>query len=341
MATRIVMNNGESHGEVLDSILEDADTFLVVTAYLSKNGLDRVKPALERILNDNGCVNLIHGFYPHITDTETIKTLTRLVEDFDTMRYGVHMDLSHSLEGSFHPKMFLTHSVDETWRVLIGSSNLTRGGLKSNLEVNCLLTGSTSDSTIERCIQTFDSIQNDPNIREPTLEWVEAYDQYRYLELKARTKFQNETREAYQDLCNIANRSHALSHPFISPEHNEHDAREEMVVKHKLIFVKTKWETVSARGNVYEAARRYWDVDPKIGNQADYVLAIIDGVCKGIFANCRWQRREKRKSEFEGIPLPHASLPDDDKVAESYLEKLAPGYVRKNGWPTRRYSDNW
>ena len=203
MATRIVINNGGSFDKLLTQNLSGADTFLVATAYLNTSGLNHVMTSVERILDAEGEVNVVHGFYPHITETETIRNLARLADGSDRMSYGVYTGAKRSLEGSFHPKIYLTHSQAHDWRVVVGSSNLTRGGLKSNLEVNCVLAGSSADPAIRQCKEIFNKIQNDPNIHRPTIEWIEAYDHIRNLERDNRDQFNRDTEEAYKRLFNI------------------------------------------------------------------------------------------------------------------------------------------
>ena len=203
MPTRIVMNNGDSLGNVLAQNLKGADSFLVATAYLNANGLERVMSPIERILDAKGSVNVVHGFYPQITETDAIRELARLADGSDQMSYGVCVDAPRSLEGSFHPKMYLTRSQDNHWHAVVGSSNLTRGGLRSNLEVNCTLSGFATEPAIRQCRKVFDKIQTDPNIHRPTIGWIEAYDRIRNLEIKNRTQFHEETRDAYEELFNI------------------------------------------------------------------------------------------------------------------------------------------
>ena len=203
MTTRIVMNNGESLSDVLAHNLRDARTFLVATAYLNANGLSRVMPAVERILDDKGQVSVVHGLYPQITETRAVRELAKLADSFDQMRYGVYTNLNRSLEGSFHPKLYMTHSEANDWQVVIGSSNLTRGGLSSNLEVNCTLTGPTSNPAIKQCKAVFDRIQNDQNMHRPSIEWISAYERIRNLELKNRYQFEEETKDAYAKLFEI------------------------------------------------------------------------------------------------------------------------------------------
>ena len=220
MSVQIVMNNGESLCNVLAQNLREARTFLVATAYLNANGLSQVMPSVERILNQDGHVNLVHGFYPQITETEAVEDLARLADSFDSMKYGVYTDSNHTLEGWFHPKMYLTGSSSDEWRVVIGSSNLTTGGLSSNLEVNCTLAGSESSPQIRQCKSVFEKIQRDQNVHRPTVEWINAYDDIRNRALKNRQRFEQETKEAYERLFDIT--QSPLWHP---------KTREECVIK--------------------------------------------------------------------------------------------------------------
>lgn len=146
-------------------------------------------------------------------------------------------------------------------------------------------------------------------------------------------------------LANKVKGRDAIRGPANAIHLNERYSRVEMVVEHKLIFVKTSWGTVRERGTIYEAARWAWNAKPEKANRADYVLAIINGVCEGVFANCEWRRLDEGQSEFEctplPLPLPRNNMNVDNRETRAYLKKLAPEYVRKHGWPYCRYSRNW
>ncbi|MDR0529161.1 MAG: hypothetical protein LBG69_06090 [Zoogloeaceae bacterium] len=56
----------------------------------------------------------------------------------------------------------------------------------------------------------------------------------------------------------------------------------------KCIVFKIKPITVLERGSVYEAARYYWKANQCRAERADYVLAVVDGVIKGVFEPSQW-----------------------------------------------------
>ena len=52
---------------------------------------------------------------------------------------------------------------------------------------------------------------------------------------------------------------------------------------HNIMVIKTKWSTVERDGGIYEAVRGRWRVNQQRANRVHYVLALIDGICRGVF----------------------------------------------------------
>ncbi len=51
---------------------------------------------------------------------------------------------------------------------------------------------------------------------------------------------------------------------------------------HRLLFIKTRQHTVNEVG-LYEAVRGCWTLNRGRAEKADYILAIVDQVCRGVF----------------------------------------------------------
>ena len=91
---------------------------------------------------------------------------------------------------------------------------------------------------------------------------------------------------------------------------------------HKMLYIKTKNETIEKHGSLYEAVRKAWIVAPKRARKADYVIAVIDGVCRGVFKPIVWKCLPKGdpdagRYEFDGEEV-------FGKVARDYTGKLVP-----------------
>ena len=105
-------------------------------------------------------------------------------------------------------------------------------------------------------------------------------------------------------------------------------AREIMVPDpdHKLLYIKTNQDTVDRTGDLYEAVRSAWVLNPDRAKEADYVLAVVGGVCRGVFLVDAWTRSKMsdRRWEFDGCEV-------HDDAARRYTGKLIPADKRKPG----------
>ena len=86
-----------------------------------------------------------------------------------------------------------------------------------------------------------------------------------------------------------------------------------------------KWSTVEEKGSVYEAVRCAWKVSLARAKRAEYVLAIVNGICKGVFAPDGWhETSEPDRYEFEGQKA-------SGEISKMYLGKRIPDRMRKKG----------
>lgn len=96
--------------------------------------------------------------------------------------------------------------------------------------------------------------------------------------------------------------------------------------KHKLIIIKTRAETIDAKGGIYNAVRSAWKLNPENARQADYVLAVVDGICRSVFVADDWQesRRTPGRYEFRGRKAAK-------QIQTLYEGKRIPNRLRKPG----------
>src|SRR3989442_11382519 len=124
---------GASESEI-KSRLSDGWDFAIAIAFLKNDGLEAIRKYLV-----NGMGKIVVGtssFY--ITDWKALKGLKRLsINNSD-----LHVKRYHNT--AFHPKVFFFGKGDLA-DVIIGSSNLTLGGLTSNVEANVLVQGIRSE----------------------------------------------------------------------------------------------------------------------------------------------------------------------------------------------------
>ena len=95
---------------------------------------------------------------------------------------------------------------------------------------------------------------------------------------------------------------------------------------HKLLYIKTGKDAIKAMGSLYKAVRRSWKLKVESAEQADYVIAVVEQVCQGVFKPTRWKPAIDRDGrwEFEGQEI-------FGEVADRYVDKLIPANKRKPG----------
>ncbi len=134
--------------------------------------------------------------------------------------------------------------------------------------------------------------------------------------------------DAYPGLTNImpGDRSNDYGPANANELAKRYEAKEiEFDPNHKILVIKIKWSTIEEKGSVYEAVRSSWKVGLARAKRAEYVLAIVDGICKGIFIPDDWHATdEKDRYEFEGEEV-------TGKFSKMYLDKRIPDRMRKKG----------
>ena len=175
MEVSVIKNPNNNLGQFLIKELDGACLFRVASAYMNYSGLNTLINPIERILAESGAVSVIHGADFHITDPDTIKTLSTLNTNQPTMTYRVRVDWTALQNPRFHPKLYLTSRDLARYVAVIGSSNVTHSGLFENVEINTILEGDSHEQGIGQCISAFDSLLQDRDLVEPNGEFYILY----------------------------------------------------------------------------------------------------------------------------------------------------------------------
>ncbi len=95
---------------------------------------------------------------------------------------------------------------------------------------------------------------------------------------------------------------------------------------HKLLYLKTSEKQVKKAGGLYEATRSHWKISLDKARQADYVIAVIKQICKGVFKVEEWRRSpiDSGKIEFSGHEV-------TDDFTREYVGRRIPSEYRKRG----------
>lgn len=177
MGIEVAASTQKAVGPLLSGLLDGATKFQMASAYVTQSGLDTLEPFVERILERDGEVHILHGADCQVTDPASIKRLANLNLSHERMFYRVRPSLYGSSGAIFHPKMYICRNSSGCYTSVVGSSNATRSGLYENIEVNVVINGIECDSAISQSLGAFNALANDTNLIEPWSEWVAKYEE--------------------------------------------------------------------------------------------------------------------------------------------------------------------
>jgi len=136
-------------GEVLCSLLADErwDRLEVAVAFVKASGIIRIEPDLERFVRRGGTAEFICGVDEGVT---SFQGLSIILDCGAVLRIYRHPAWQHS----FHPKIYLfTSSRNSEFSGVVGSANLTAGGLYTNAELSLMVEGDEDDRLLLQCLQ--------------------------------------------------------------------------------------------------------------------------------------------------------------------------------------------
>jgi HKD family nuclease len=93
------------------------------------------------------------------TDPEALWTLFQMSEANANISLYCYGKLN--MGGIYHPKLYIANQ-DSTTTIIIGSSNLTEGGLKANVEVNVLIEAGVGEELVSDIYSVYNKLKFHP-----------------------------------------------------------------------------------------------------------------------------------------------------------------------------------
>jgi HKD family nuclease len=169
-------------GQSMRAFLSEADTLAeirgccrratrirVATGLITRNGLNLIEGDLEKFLARGGEIQVLAGT-DMATDPEAIEALLKLQEQY-SHRVTIRRFASDSAQ-IFHPKVWIFSFRSGPGAAIVGSSNLTSGGLGCNLEANVRLDGAGLVRELEGF---FDELFEGGRAKDIGETWLDSY----------------------------------------------------------------------------------------------------------------------------------------------------------------------
>ncbi|MFQ5688038.1 MAG: phospholipase D-like domain-containing protein [Candidatus Scalindua sp.] len=155
MKVTILQNSDGSFYKAIEEGLDWADNIYLGVAYANYGAFDSLKSHVQIFLRNNGKLRALFDIEQFVTEKKLIEELATIPGDSECKVFINTQQDDKSL-GYYHPKFYLFHNT-ETYRVIIGSSNFTLGGLRNNVECNLSIYG-TQDELFSYFLNYFDNL---------------------------------------------------------------------------------------------------------------------------------------------------------------------------------------
>ena len=200
--------------DVLCDILPRVRRARMAVAFVKYSGLQLLDPFLDTCLTQGGDVEFIVGLDFHTTDAESLQAMMKRASTFaPQFRFYCYSDPTDRTT-AYHPKLYLFDE-DKSITSIIGSSNLTRGGLIKNIEVNAILEFALQAQEVETLNDIYARIKYQPTRFCPDDDYIQAYsDVAERMSKSVHSKGDASIRRA---LAALREKERTLPTPFISP----------------------------------------------------------------------------------------------------------------------------
>lgn len=142
--TNLVVNRKRNlnHAAYLLELIKTSNSFDCMSAFASELGLELIHDALLDRLKDGRSARFILGIDFFQTAPVVLYDLLELAEEYPG--FALYMG-NASAKAVFHPKVYAFEDCDGDCCIVLGSANLTRGGLENNHEMSALIRAEGAD----------------------------------------------------------------------------------------------------------------------------------------------------------------------------------------------------
>lgn len=174
MAIQLLSNLNYPIGNIINQELQNANSAKMAVAFLKYSGVQVIEQALNNCLKNNGSIEIIVGLDFKTTDPQSIHYFIQLQKQISNLKFYCYGDKEENkTDVVFHPKIYLFQKGRETTGI-VGSTNLTRGGLLTNFEVNVVIK-ETKPLYFSQLEAIYNSVKFTDSVFSPDEEYLAGY----------------------------------------------------------------------------------------------------------------------------------------------------------------------
>ena len=174
MSIQILSNLNYPIGNIINQELQNAQSARIAIAFLKYSGIKIIEKSLNQCLGNNGSIEIIAGLDFKTTDPQSMHYLIQLQKSATNLKFYCYGDKDVNKNNIvFHPKIYLFQGKRETTGI-VGSTNLTRGGLMTNFEANVIFKES-KPLYFSQLEAIYNSVKFTDSIFSPDEEYLAGY----------------------------------------------------------------------------------------------------------------------------------------------------------------------
>src|SRR4030042_3894760 len=172
MEIDIIDNFSNDLASILSKSIEQANDVRIAVAFVSQRGLEMISSSINHTMDKGANIEFLVGLDMRTTEPEALQSLYILSKKNDNFSLYCHASLTPS--SLYHPKLYLLKDQDKVISI-IGSSNLTQGGLSKNIEVNLVIKATVRDEIISDACAIYNRLKFHPRRVVPDEEFISYY----------------------------------------------------------------------------------------------------------------------------------------------------------------------
>jgi len=176
MEISVIDNQKMKMVKELNSCIETSERIRFAIAFVKSSGYLLIKDSLEEFLRKDGIASILVGVDFNTSDPKTIRELHHMSQKHRFFEFLCFRGNIQQI-ATYHPKLYLFDQKNEIASAIIGSSNLTSGGLKNNIEVNIKITSGYDDEIFSDLSATFLQMKLLGGKFKPNDEYIDQYEE--------------------------------------------------------------------------------------------------------------------------------------------------------------------
>jgi len=161
---------------ILKPSISKANEIKFGVAFVKYSGFSLIEEDIRECLKKNGKIEFILGLDFRTTDPKALRTIFEMTKVESNIKLFCFSDPSTNDTPIYHPKIYILKEKDKAV-ISIGSSNLTRGGLKDNVEVNAIIKANIKEEVVSDIYGVYNKIRFQKGKFEPDLAYIDNYEE--------------------------------------------------------------------------------------------------------------------------------------------------------------------